>query len=178
MKTTSITVERNFHIMNDDRFIMEKISMTAEVDVDEREDYVADKLREMIINNFKAAYPKVYTHLNFDETIQVNPEYAHHLGKLPSISNEQFTNIMNHADTANAKTRLYENTTENVTWVTHPNNIPIEKIQKGTIEEQIEAYTDADKLKEDWYNTVKGSKKYKAVYDAQMDKLTKAVIGL
>jgi hypothetical protein len=31
MKTTSITVERNFHIMNDDRFIMEKISITAEI---------------------------------------------------------------------------------------------------------------------------------------------------
>lgn len=46
-----------------------------------------------------------------------------------------------------------------------------EKINKGIIEEQIQAYTDAEQLKNDWEVTVKGSKKYKTVFDEKLKEL-------
>lgn len=67
MKTKEITVERNFHIMNDDRFIMEKISQTIELEENDWEDEAINIARKLIESNFKAAYPNVYVHLNFDE---------------------------------------------------------------------------------------------------------------
>lgn len=65
-------IERNFHIMNDDRFIMEKISLPIEQEDGEDIHAAINRTRETIVANFKAAYPKVYTSLNFDEVIQVN----------------------------------------------------------------------------------------------------------
>jgi hypothetical protein len=73
MKTLQGLIERNFHIMNDDRFIMEKISFPISIDEDAPEEEVhnaINKAREMIVTNFKAAYPHLKTYLNFDEVIQ------------------------------------------------------------------------------------------------------------
>lgn len=75
MNIIPITVERNFHIMNDDRFIMEKISFPILINEDASVEDIhnaMNKAREIIVANFKAAYPKVYTHLNFDKTIELN----------------------------------------------------------------------------------------------------------
>jgi hypothetical protein len=72
MKITTITVERNFHIMNDDRFIMEKISATAEFHEYDSANEITNGLREFIEENFKKAYPKVYTYLNFNEDVDIN----------------------------------------------------------------------------------------------------------
>jgi len=74
MKTTSITVERNFHIMNDDKFIMEKISVTKELEQFDNVNAAIDQAREDISYNFKLHYPKVETSLNFDVVRQLDKE--------------------------------------------------------------------------------------------------------
>jgi len=61
MKVLSITVEKNFHCMNDDRFIMEKISVTSEVEEGESVHSVINIVREEIVTNFKKAYPNLRT---------------------------------------------------------------------------------------------------------------------
>ncbi len=172
MKTTSITVERNFHIMNEDRFIMEKISMTAELDGTEIVPDAVDRLRDLIEKNFKAAYPKVYTHLNFDEVRQVRdldkclkevsdrqqqkifnpterPPSPLTTEKLPSINNEQLKNIIEQSGEP-----LYKKYDEH----------PTEKIQKGTIEEQIEACTKLSELLE-WRLLAESTKSLKPIYE-------------
>jgi hypothetical protein len=123
MKTASITVERNFHIMNDDRFIMEKISATIELEEGDRgyEHTVINVARKMVEDNFKAAYPKVEEHLNFHVERQYSLKENYPLGINPNLNNHgeiQPTDI--------AK------------------NYIAQKINKGTIEEQIEACTEIE----------------------------------
>jgi len=123
MKIKEITVERNFHIMNEDRFIMEKISQTIEFDENDIgfEHAAMDAARQQIIDNFKHAYPHLKTHLNFDETIQRDEKlWDEHVTK------PEFETKFNMKLDAPPQKAII-------------NGIPIttEKINKGTIEEQI-----------------------------------------
>lgn len=68
MKFKEITIERNFHIINDDRFIMEKIHATIQLDDFDDEQLAMNTARAQIVENFKKAYPNVYVHLNFNES--------------------------------------------------------------------------------------------------------------
>ena len=149
-------IERNFHIMNDDRFIMEKISLPIEIQDGEDIHAAINRTRETIVQNFKAAYPKVYTHLNFDETIHVN-KIETPFATIDIPSSKVFTHF------EKEPTPNY-----NSAKVTEPTPTKIISLDKQTIEEQIQAYTDAEQLEKDWFNTVKGSKKYKTVYDAKI----------
>jgi hypothetical protein len=72
MKTISVTVERNFHIMNDDRFIMEKISHTVELEESDNTQFAMEFARHEIETNFRGAYPHIEEHLNFHVVRQVN----------------------------------------------------------------------------------------------------------
>lgn len=65
-------IERNFHIMNEDRFIMEKISLPVEMQDGEDIHAAINRTRESIVQNFNAAYPHVYPYLNFHVVKQVN----------------------------------------------------------------------------------------------------------
>ncbi len=124
MKTTSITVERNFHIMNDDRFIMEKISVTVEVcDEDYTQDCI-DNARKQIEANFKAAYPKVYTHLNFDEVRQLDKEERNFI-EVGKIRQQDIEDRLKDFDNGSYQNHIILPT-------------PSEKIKQIPIEEQIQ----------------------------------------
>lgn len=69
-------VERNFHVLNDDRFIMEKISLPIEQQEGEDIHTAINRTRETIISNFKAAHPYIEEQLNFHVVRQVNNKAA------------------------------------------------------------------------------------------------------
>lgn len=143
MKFKEITIERNFHILNDDRFIMEKVSATIQLDDYDDEQLAMNTARAQIIDNFKAAYPKVYTHLNFDESID-KPHRTTQWLPLPT-------------DYVNAATIKVEQSSE--------------KINKGTIEDQIQACTTMDSLLE-WKLLANANKSVKNAYDNKLKELT------
>ncbi len=142
MKITSITIDRNFHVSNDDRFLMEKISVTAEVSEGEFVPSVIDNAREIIVQNFKAAYPKVEDSLNF----HVVRDYSNNLSnsngwtKAPMPTTEP---------SAKLNDPYYKGTGTKFTddYLQETGELKSEKINKGTIEEQIEACTTLEELK-------------------------------
>lgn len=67
MKYKEITVERNYHISNDDVYMKEKLSATVELDDLDVVEIAIDSVRSTLNNAFKEAYPNVYMHLNFEE---------------------------------------------------------------------------------------------------------------
>ncbi len=175
MKTTSITVERNFHIMNDDRFIMEKISMTADLQDGDDEEQCMDFLRQYITNNFKAAYPKVEESLNFHVVRQYNEEFRKDLQEIEGKTGNRFSN--------NGGEAMY---IPSPSTVATPEDIPIdytqvrsmlkevsektEKINKGTIEEQIAASIDLKHLDE-WKLLAKSTPKLQKIFNETEKKL-------
>jgi hypothetical protein len=152
MRTKEITVERNFHIMNDDRFIMEKISVTVELNQHDNENSIINAAREVLAENFKAAYPKVYAHLNFDEVIQVKaaPVYPY------EFTQETYQGAIKEAAT----------NPNDLQW---HNNPEIDKPQ--TLEEQIKSCTSINVLKAVYPKLVKDKPEQK-VYDEQLKKLS------
>jgi hypothetical protein len=112
--------------MNDDRFIMEKISQTLELDDKDDIWNAIDFARRSIEQNFRIAYPKVEEHLNFYVVIQPT-----------DIAKEYIE----------------------------------QKINKGTIEEQIEACTTVDELNS--FTLIAGmNKKYQEQYHRKLKELT------
>ncbi len=130
MKTTSITVERNFHIMNDDRFIMEKISWTVELDETDDPHDAIDIARSHITDNFKHAYPKVYTHLNF----HVVRDYSNDINSLPNCQIP--TNPTIEVKVNGAYGKMLDTNREN----------QVEKIKQIPLEEQIQSCKTVDEL--------------------------------
>jgi hypothetical protein len=129
--------------MNDDRFIMEKISATIEMDDSEDEQLAMRAARGQIIENFKAAYPNVFTYLNFDVTEQRN---------IPIT-------FVDEGGYGTPLTGALETTT-----------IPTEKVNKGTLEEQIQACTTEHELCS--FNLIaKMNPKLSELYDNQLFKI-------
>jgi hypothetical protein len=154
MKTISITVERNFHIMNDDRFIMEKISMTKELEGDDDAMACVNDIRLDIEDNFKAAYPHLRTYLNFDEVTQV--KYTKQSENVTSWE------IVNPSET-NGK-----HVVSNPQFYDKP--LPQEKINKGTIEEQKEwkyPVATVETIKKEIQNFNKSIALFQAIYSPQ-----------
>lgn len=69
-------LERNFHIMNDDRFIMEKISLPVEIQDGEDIHAALNRTRETIVQNFKKAYPHIEEAMNFHVVRNYNNNLA------------------------------------------------------------------------------------------------------
>lgn len=92
MKTISVTVERNFHCLNDDRFIMEKISATIELENGDTPQAAMNIARSEIESNFKTAYPTVEEHLNFNVVRQQNDNYKPIEYMLPKMI-DNFANV-------------------------------------------------------------------------------------
>ncbi len=153
MKT--IMIERNFHIMNEDRFIMEKISIAREVNDEVNEQDIINSSRETIVTNFKAAYPHLKTYLNFDEVVQVNKGLADFDKRINQ----------NHVVIPTDHEFYSRNDSLNL-----PTTIP-EKINKGTIEEQIEACKTVDELAS-FRIIVNMNKKLMQLYDIKLHSLT------
>ncbi len=152
-------IERNFHILNDDRFLMEKISLPIEMQEGEDIHDAINRTRETIVQNFKAAYPKVEESLNFHVVRQVDKGRERDLQDIERQTGVRFT--------APEEPKYPYGRIE---------VIPIEKINKGTIEEQIEACTQIEG-KEDWCLKsfeifVNMNKKYQPVYDAKYAELS------
>jgi hypothetical protein len=127
MKFKEIVIERNFRISNDDQYAKERISASISLDDGEDEQKAMNLAREKIIENFKQAYPKVYTYLNFDETIQVN----NWGGKL-EIGGVMYPSKELPKDKSDYPKVSFEAA------------VPTEKINKGSIEDQINACTEIE----------------------------------
>ncbi len=166
MTTKSICVERNYRISNDDIYMKARLSQDVVPDENESMETATLRAIQQLDNVFRIAYPHVAEHINFHKTIQVNPEYAHLLKQdLQNIevkTGQRFTN---------AETVL-QNTAHNQ-FIQTLN--PTEKIQKGTIEEQIEACTEIEGKEDYQLESFKlfasTNKKYKEVYNKKLSEL-------
>ena len=155
----TITVERNFHCMNEDRFIMEKISYPIEIEEGADIKTVHEKIneaRQVIVDNFKAAYPHLRTYLNFDEVVQVNKE-ERNFKEFGKITEQDIHNRIKELDDKG----YFKNA-----------QLPIEKINKGTIEEQIQAFNGTvEELKREWYYIAMMNKKATIAYNEKLAEL-------
>ncbi len=92
MKIITVGSERNFHILNDDRFIMEKNWLTAELAPGEDEQAALNELRSRIAANIRTAYPHVEEHLNFhvERQVRSNEQWGDVIGKSSHIIPEPY----------------------------------------------------------------------------------------
>ncbi len=176
MKTVSITVERNFHILNDDRFIMEKISLTGELEPGEDEQAALDELRQRIAANIRTAYPKIEEHLNFHVVrqvtngIHISPEYINQrqdlhdksmqyanqkvveiLSKPPEANHAAENNLQNAANyQAYMKTKpeKIDNSFNLIDEIAKSKTIPLLKVYKPMCKEPEEAAAYVKKMDE------------------------------
>lgn len=128
MKFKDVFIERNFRISNDDQYAKERIAATILLDDGEDEQKAMNLAREKIVQNFKAAYPKVYTYLNFDEVRQVDDVVFSDGSKVKDYAQVTTKSV---AVFENGEPKFYDNIHDLKA------STGIEKISKGTIEEQI-----------------------------------------
>lgn len=119
MKFLKVGCERNFRISNDDPYAKERIWAELGLDDGEDEQKAINLARDKMVQNFKAAYPHVYTHLNFEV-----------------IEQQTYIPMKNHPNVQ----AYYDE-------VNKLNKEEAQTISKGTIEEQIQACTTLDELK-------------------------------
>jgi hypothetical protein len=140
--TKEFNVERNYRIDNSDPYMKARFNQTVIPDEGETIEDAALRAISQLDNIFRMAYPHVAEHLNFHIVKQVKENGY----KMPEM--EAMKSLVDSLPTK------------------------VEKINKGTIEEQIQAFNGTvEELKREWYYIAMMNKKATTAYNEKLSEL-------